>query len=195
MIRVGDNIPNISTMIKSGTATEWTDTHSLFKDKKILLLGLPGVFLVEYAASQIRTYDFYFDKFKSLGIDEIWFTSIDDTYVQRAWIKNDQLKNVNALPDPVGAWAEHIGMAEDMSREGLGTKRSHRYAMVIDNLLMKHMKYEDFTHNPMTCFQVTDADTMLKYFEIIQTNYERWNDDARDKVDVLGRDKVNTVLS
>jgi len=57
------------------------------------------------------------------------------------------------------------------------------------------MKYEDFTHNPMTCFQVTDADTMIKYFEIIQTNYERWNDDARDKVDVLGRDKVNTVLS
>ena len=84
MIRVGDNIPNISTMIKSGTATEWTDTHSMFKDKKILLLGLPGVFLVEYAASQIRTYDFYFDKFKSLGIDEIWFTSVDDTYVQRA---------------------------------------------------------------------------------------------------------------
>lgn len=195
MIRVGDNIPSISTMIKEGTETKWTDTHTLFKNKKVLLLGLPGLFLVEYAASQIKTYDFYFEKFKEQGLDEIWFTSIDDTYVQRAWIKNDGLQNINALPDPVGKWAEHIGMAEDMSREGLGTKRSHRYAMVIDNLIMKHMKYEDFTHNPMTCFQVTDADTMLKYFEIIQTNYERWNDDARDKVDVLGRDKVNTVLS
>lgn len=183
MIRVGDTIPNMSIMMKVGSKTEWIDTHTLFKDKKILLLGLPGVFIVEYAASQIKTYDFYFDKFKSLGIDEIWFTSVDDTYVQRAWIKNDEIKNIKALPDPVGAWAELTGMLHDMSREGLGTKRSHRYAMVIDNLLMKHMKYEDFTHpNPVTCFQVTDADTMLKYFKSIQTNYERWNDDARDKI-------------
>ncbi|MGB1703096.1 MAG: hypothetical protein ACPHFR_08255, partial [Cycloclasticus sp.] len=37
---------------------------------------------------------------------------------------------------------------------------------------MKHCKYEDFTHNPMTCFQVSDADTMIKYLEIIQTNIE-----------------------
>jgi len=195
MIRVGDKIPNIKTMHKVGTTTRWNDTYELFENKKILLLGLPGLFLVEYAASQARTYDFYYDRFKELGLDEIWFTSIDDTYVQRAWIKNDGLQNIQALPDPTGKWAETIGMAEDMSREGLGEKRSHRYAMVIDNLIMKHMKYEDFTHNPMTCFQVTDADTMIKYFEIIQTNYERWNDDARDKVDVLGRDKINTVLS
>ena len=67
--------------------------------------------------------------------------------------------------------------------------------MIIDNLIMKHCKYEDCTHNPMTCFQVSDADTMIKYLEIIQTNYERFNDDARDKVDVLGRNKISTVLS
>ena len=41
--------------------------------------------------------------------------------------------------------------------------------MIIDNLIMKHCKYEDFTHNPMTCFQVSDADTMIKYLEIIHS--------------------------
>ena len=66
------------------------------------------------------------------------------------------------------------------------------YAMFIDNLKMKTVKYEDFSHNPMTCFQVTDADSIIKYLEVIQTNYERWSD---DKTNNIGRDKINSVLS
>lgn len=194
MIRVSEQIPNVSAMHKHGSKTVWQDTHSLFKDKKILLLGIPGVFLVEYAASQIKTYDFYHDKFVRLGINDVYFTSTDDVYVQRAWLKHEGIVNIKNLPDPAGLWADQVGLAENMTNEGLGTKRSHRYAMTIDNLICKNVKYEDFTHNPMTCFQVTDADTMLKYFESIQTNYERWNDNARDKVDNLGRDKINSVL-
>lgn len=182
-------------MHKQGSKTVWLETHSIFKDKKVLLLGIPGTFLIEYAASQIRTYDFYFDRFVQLGLDEIYFTSVDDAYVQLAWMKHEGITRIKNLPDPAGIWAAQIGMIADMTREGLGDKRSHRYAMTIDNLICKNVKYEDFTHNPMTCFQVTDADTMIKYFETIQTNYERWNDNARDKVDNLGRDKINSVLS
>lgn len=195
MIRVSDQIPNVSTMHKTGSKTVWVETHEIFKNKKVLLLGIPGTFLIEYAASQIKTYDFYYNKFKSLGLDEIYFTSTDDTYVQNAWVKFEEIKNIKNLPDPAGTWAHKIGMLEDMTREGLGDKRSHRYAMIIDNLICKNVKYEDFTHNPMTCFQVTDADTILKYLETIQQNYERWNDNARDKVDNLGRNKINSVLS
>jgi peroxiredoxin len=195
MIRVGDIIPDIQSMNKIGTTTIWQTTHEIFKDKKILLIGLPGLFLVEYAASQLRTYDFYAARIIELGIDEIWFTSVDNCYAQKAYAKKEGLSNIGNLPDPVGEWAKLTGMLEDMSREGLGDKCSHRYAMIIDNLIMKSCKYEDFTHNPMTCFQVTDADTTIKYLEIIQTNYERWDDDARNKVDVLGRDKINSVLS
>ncbi len=195
MIRVSDQIPNVSTMHKHGSKTVWLETHEIFKNKKVLILGIPGTFLVEYAASQIRTYDFYYDRFTNLGLDEIYFTSTDDAYVQLAWMKNEGIERVKNLPDPAGVWAKQIGMLEDMTREGLGDKRSHRYAMTVDNLICKNVKYEDFTHNPMTCFQVTDADTMIKYFEAIQTNYERWNDNARDKVDNLGRNKINSVLS
>lgn len=194
MIRVSDTIPDVTVMQKVGPKTEWISTHEVFKDKKILLLGLPGLFLVEYAATQIKTYQFLKDKIVKLGIDEIWFTSVDDCYVQRGWMKADEIKEIKNLPDPAGTWAEGIGMLEDMRREGLSKYRSHRYAMIIDNLICKHVKYEDFTHNPMTCYQVTDADTIIKYLETIQTNYERWNDNARDKVDNLGRDKINTVL-
>ena len=167
----------------------------LFKNKKVLVLGIPGVFLVEYAASQLKTYEFYYEQFLNLGLDEIYFTSVDDAYVQLAYMKMENICKIKNLPDPAGIFAKEIGMLEDMTKEGLSDKRSHRYAMTIDNLICKNVKYEDFTHNPMTCFQVTDADTMIKYYETIQTNYERWNDNARDKVDNLGRDKINSVLS
>lgn len=192
MIRVSDTIPNISTMHKQGTKTEWLDTHALFENKRVLLVGIPGLFLVEYAASQLRTIDFYADRIKDLGIDEIYFTSVDDCYAQKAYLKLEGITKIKNLPDPTGIWAEKIGMLEDMSKEGLGKHRSHRYAMFIDNLKMKSVKYEDFSHNPMTCFQVTDADSIIKYLEVIQTNYERW---SNDKTDNIGRDKINSVLS
>ena len=39
----------------------------------------------------------------------------------------------------------------------------------------------------MTCFQVSDANSMINYLENITKTYERWNDEARDKVDSQGR--------
>ena len=186
MIKIGDQIPDVVTLHKVGPTTEWKSTHSLFVNKRILLLGMPGAFLVEYAASQLRTYEFMYNKFME-EVDEIWYTTTDDCYVQLAWNKAQSLKNIHNMPDPNNAWSDAVGMTEDMSEQGLGSKRSHRYAMVIDNLVVKTVKYEDFSHNPMTCFQVTDADTMMKYFEAIKSNYERWDDN-------IGRDKVNSVL-
>ena len=189
MIRIADQIPNVKTLHKVGPQTKWLDTHELFANKKILLFAVPGPFLVEYAASQLRTYEFCYKQIQDLGIDEVWVTSVDDTYVQRAWLKREGISNIQALPDPAGEWAEAIGMLEDMTKEGLGKYRSHRYAMIIDNLICKIVKYEDFTHNPMTCFQVSDADSMMQYLESIKQTYERWNDEARDTVDATGQDK------
>jgi peroxiredoxin len=187
MIRVAEVIPDIKTMHKTGVHTKWIGTHELFKNKKILIFGVPGLFLVEYAATHMRTYEFCYEIIQKLGIDEIWVTSVDDCYVQNAWLKHEGIKKVKSLPDPAGEWADTIGLLEDMTREGLGKYRSHRYAMIIDNLICKTVKYEDFTHNPMTCFQVSDADSMIKYLESIKTTYERWNDDARDKVNANGQ--------
>lgn len=189
MIRIADIIPNIKSMHKVGYATEWKNTHDLFKDKRILLVGIPGSFIVEYASSQIRTYEFFYEKFQELGIDEIWMTSTEDTYIQRAWLNSEGIEKIQALPDPAFEWAEAIGMSEDMTKEGLSANRSHRYAMIIDNLICKIVHYEDFTHNPMTCFQVSDANSMMNYLEEIKTNYERFNNEARDTVTADGKSK------
>lgn len=188
MIKVGDCIPNVTTMHKEGYKNVWRSTHELWSGKRVLLLGIPGAFLVEYAASQLRTYEMMYREFVDNGLTDIWYTTTDDCFTQKAWNKAQQLKSVKNMPDPAAAWSDAIGMTEDMTEQGLGSKRSHRYAMVIDNLIVKTVKYEDFSHNPMTCFQVTDADTTMHYLETIKTNYERWDDEE------FGRNKTNSVL-
>jgi peroxiredoxin len=174
MIKVGDQVPNVETMHKPGLQTEWITTHDLWRNKRILLIGVPGSFLVEYPSTQLQTYDLLHDKITSLGIDEIWFTSVEDCYVQQAYKDFQKHENIKNLPDPAGAWASAIGMLEDMTEQGLGKQRSHRYAMIIDNLKMKVVKYEDWSHNPMTCFQVTDAESILMYLQGIRNTYEQW---------------------
>jgi len=190
MIKIGNEIPNIKIFDKHGSTITWTDTHTLFANKKILLIGLPGLFLIEYAATQMISYDLLFDDIKQLGIDEIYFTSVDDYYVQRAYSKDQELQNVKHFADPSGRWCEAIGMLEDMEHEGLGNRRSHRYAMIIDNCICKTVKYEDFSQNPVTgCFNITDVDSILTYLQSIQTTWEKWNDNARDKVDANAKER------
>ena len=106
MIKVSEMIPDVTTMHKNGPFTEWKSTHDLFEKKRILLVGVPGAFLVEYAASQIRTYDILYENFLELGIDEIWMTSTDDCYVQNAWLDSMEISKVQNLPDPAGDWAD-----------------------------------------------------------------------------------------
>lgn len=190
MIKIGNTIPNIEVFNKVDSSIEWTSTHNLFANKKVLLIGLPGLFIVEYAATQMISYDLLFDDIVDLGINEIYFTSVDDYYVQTAYVKDKELTNIKHLPDPSGKWCDEIGMIENMEYEGLSNRRSHRYAMIIDNLICKTCKYEDFAQNPITgCFNITDADSILQYLEGIQHTWEKWNDSARDKVDLNAREK------
>ena len=85
---------------------------------------------------------------QELGIDEIWVTSTEDTYVQRAWLNSEGIEKIQALIESACEWAENIGMLEDMTKEGLGKYCLPRYSMIIDNRICKIVKYEDFTHNP-----------------------------------------------
>ena len=49
MIRIADH-PSVNTLHKTGYTTEWKNTHD-FKDKRILPIGVPGSFIVEYVCS------------------------------------------------------------------------------------------------------------------------------------------------
>ena len=74
----------------------WKDvsTDDLFKDKKVVLFGLPGAFTPTCSSEQLPTYDQEYDKFKSLGIDEVYCISVNDAFVMNAWARDIDIKNV-----------------------------------------------------------------------------------------------------
>ena len=71
------------------------DTTQLFKDKKVILFGLPGAFTPTCSSKQLPGYEEMFSKFQEKGILEIYCVSVNDGFVMSNWFKNQEIKNYN----------------------------------------------------------------------------------------------------
>lgn len=118
-------------------------TKDLFAGKKVLIFGLPGAFTPTCSNSQLPGYEALYDEFIKLGVEEIWCTSVNDAFVMFQWGCTQLIENVQMLPDGNGEFAEQLGMLVDKSNLGFG-KRSWRYAMLVDDLVIKDIWTEEF---------------------------------------------------
>ena len=71
-----------------------------------------------------------FDRFKKLGIDEVYCCSVNDAYVMNAWAYKMGIKNIKLIPDGNGSFSKQMGMLISKDHNGFG-KRSWRYMSVI----------------------------------------------------------------
>jgi peroxiredoxin (alkyl hydroperoxide reductase subunit C) len=110
--------------------------------KKIIVFGLPGAFTPTCSAQHVPSYVEHFDAVKSKGIDEVWCVSVNDAFVMGAWGDNLKVgKKVRMMADGSDEWTKALGLELDLVARGLGV-RSQRYAMVIDNGVVKHIAVE-----------------------------------------------------
>lgn len=169
-LKVGELVPSVDFHIKVGAQFESLNSNRLFEGKRTLVLGVPGAFWSDYPSSMVSGYEYHFQSFVDLDFTDIYVTTTNDAYVMNAWFEGLKIKKLKALPDGNGDWARSIGFCVDMRAEGFGF-RSHRYAMILENGLLKKMFYEDFTHDPHTCFTQTNAETLLSF---IRENQDTW---------------------
>jgi glutaredoxin-like protein len=78
------------------------------------------------------------------------------------WAKNQHADDIVFLPDGNGEFSEKMGMLVDKQSLGFG-KRSWRYSMLVDDGVIKKMFIEPEKDGDP--FEVSDADTMLKYLD------------------------------
>ena len=78
------------------------------------------------------------------------------------WGKDQEAENVLLLPDGNGAFTEAMGMLVDKSDLNFG-KRSWRYSMLVRDKKIEKMFLEP--QKPGDPFEVSDADTMLRYLD------------------------------
>ena len=154
--------------IEGDNPFEWKDLTSadIFKGKRVVVFSLPGAFTPTCSTSHLPRYEELYETFRAQGIDAIVCVSVNDAFVMYQWGKSQNAKNVFLLPDGTGEFTRKMGMLVDKSNLGFGM-RSWRYSMLVtDGVISKMFAEDGFSDNcPTDPFEVSDADTMLKYLE------------------------------
>ena len=147
----------------------WKDvtTDELFKDKKVVVFSLPGAFTPTCSSEQLPAYEEMYDKFKNVGVDEVYCVSVNDAFVMNAWARDLQIKNVKMIPDGCGTFTRNLGMLVNKPKQGFGL-RSWRYSAIINDSNIEKMFVEPGFNNysddddPYT---VSSPEHMLKYLQ------------------------------
>ena len=156
-IHVGDKVPSATLMEMQDGGPKPVKTDDLFAGKKVVVFALPGAFTPTCSAKHVPGFVQNFDALKAKGIDEIACVSVNDAFVMGAWGKDQKSDGkVRMLADGNGDFTRAVGLEMDGSRFGMG-KRSQRYAMVVDNGVVKELNVEE-----PGAFSVSSAEHILK---------------------------------
>tara|TARA_B110000285_G_C14865925_1_gene486842 strand:+ start:31 stop:516 length:486 start_codon:yes stop_codon:yes gene_type:complete len=141
-LKENDNIPNSEFFIMHDGNPVKKNTLEFFKDKKIILFGLPGAYTSVCSAKHLPGYVDNYEKYKAKGIDHIVCISVNDPFVMDAWGKSLNVADkILMIADPFLGFTKAIGADVDKSVRGLGI-RSNRYTMLIDNLKVIKLQEE-----------------------------------------------------
>ena len=142
-------------------------TEEIFPNKKVVLFGLPGAFTPTCSTKQLPAYDEAYDRFKGLGIDEVYCVSMNDGFVMNAWGEQLGIKNVKLLADGNGDFTQSLGMSVNKRHLGFGP-RSWRYSIYVINSIVDQAFIEPGfnqtgeDNDPYTC---TDPETIINYIQ------------------------------
>ena len=147
-------------------------TQDIFNDKEVVVFGLPGAFTPTCSAFQLPKFEELYDDFKDLGIDEVYCTSVNDSFVMNAWFEQQGITKVKALPDGNGDFAKSVNMINDFTNRGFGM-RSWRYCMYVKNAEIK-VRYTEWGE-PEACpiqdpFEVSNAEKMIEALKQMKAN-------------------------
>lgn len=142
----------------------WQDVTSdeIFGNKKVVVFSLPGAFTPTCSTFQVPGFEAAYQELKQLGVDEVYVLSVNDTFVMRKWMLDQDIKNIKFIPDGNGEFTRQMGMLVDKTNAGFG-QRSWRYAMVVDNGVIEHWLEEPGRkdNNDGDPFAVSSAESVL----------------------------------
>ena len=132
-LKIKDNIPDVEVFQLINNEPVKIRIKKIFKEKKTILLGMPGAFTSVCSSKHLPGYLNNIEKFKSKGIDLIACIAVNDPFVMNAWGKKQNVhENILMLGDPFLTFTKSIGAEVDKSGRGLGI-RSNRYTMLIED--------------------------------------------------------------
>ena len=141
-IKENDMLPEVNFFYLTNNGPKSISTSELFKNKKILLVGVPGAFTPTCSLEHLPGFIENKGIFYSKGIDKIIFVSVNDPFVISEWAKSKNETDIQFIGDPNGDFVKQTGLIIDLSVIGLGARLS-RFAMVVDNMRISLLLDED----------------------------------------------------
>jgi len=142
-IKVGDKLPDGKFTVMGANGPEPKTTSEVFSGKKVALFAVPGAYTPTCNNQHMPGFVSRIDELKAKGIDAIACTAVNDVFVLTNWAKDTGATGkIEMLADGSGDFAKAIGLDIDLSNFGLGL-RSKRYAMLVDNGVVKVLNVED----------------------------------------------------
>ncbi len=143
MIKPGDKLPEATFMTPSADGPQPVTTSELFDGKKAALFAVPGAFTPTCHNNHLPGFVEQSDALKAKGVDTIACVAVNDIFVVDAWAKASAVGDkVTMLADGSALFTKAIGLDLDLTERGLGV-RSKRYAMIVENGVVKELMVED----------------------------------------------------
>ncbi|XP_063427493.1 peroxiredoxin-5, mitochondrial-like [Mytilus trossulus] len=139
-IKVGDKLPAVD-LFENDPGTKVNSGEAFAKGKHVIL-AVPGAFTPGCSMTHLPGYVTNFDKMKSKGVDSVACISVNDPFVMGAWGKEQKADGkVRMLADTCGAFTKAVDLEVDLSGP-LGSKRSKRYSMVVNDGVVTALNIE-----------------------------------------------------
>lgn len=141
-INVGDPIPEGKLQRMGENGPEDVSTDDIFKGKRVVLFAVPGAFTPGCSMTHLPGFVVNADTIKARGVDTIACMAVNDAFVMDAWGKAHNADQLLMLGDGNGDFTRALGLELDGRGFGLGM-RSQRFAMVVDDGVVTHLKVEE----------------------------------------------------
>lgn len=156
-IQVGDHLPQVTFRVSGPEGPQAKTTDDVFKGRRVVLVGVPGAFTPACHRNHLPGFVAKREEILARGVDAIAVTSVNDIFVLNAWQQQSGAEGIEFLADGNAEFAKAIGLEMDGSGFGLGP-RSQRYAMLIDDGVVRILNVEDTPSKA----EVSGAEALLK---------------------------------
>jgi peroxiredoxin len=141
-IKVGDRLPDPKFTVMGADGPRPVTTDEVFSGKKVVLFGVPGAFTPTCSEQHLPGFVGNADDILAKGVATIACTAVNDVFVLSAWSKSRGAEKILMLADGNADFARALGLEIDLAGFGLGP-RSKRYAMIVDDGVVKYLAIED----------------------------------------------------
>ena len=127
--------------LHEGSPGKRHDPAKLFASGKHILFGVPGAFTPGCSKTHLPGYVADHEAFAAKGVDSLNCIAVNDAFVMAAWGEAHSADGkVRMLADPAADYTKALGLEVDA--KVLGGLRSKRYAMLIEDGVVKALQVE-----------------------------------------------------